>query len=154
MREEEDRKHIAEFEELGVARVRALVSQNQLPGRRGMLAGKWLDEKTTAAEAENTVLQLRGVKASETQAAEAKKATMIAVGSLVIAVLALIVAGLALFNDWKADVPATASAPTAEAPASSPPTAPSPQPAPEPPATQRAAPQVPTAPHETPEATE
>lgn len=49
MSEEEDQKHIASFEDRGVAGVQALVNQNALTGRRHLLAGKWLDQKAADA---------------------------------------------------------------------------------------------------------
>jgi hypothetical protein len=103
--EEDDQKHIAFFEEQGVAGVQALMSQNALKGRRWALAGKWLDQKAAETRAEEAALQRRGVEASETQAGEARKATRIALWSLGTAVIALIVAAFALVNDMNADTP-------------------------------------------------
>lgn len=111
MSDEDDQKHIASFENLGVTGVQALVNQNSFTGRRRVLAGQWLDQKSAATRAGDTDLQRRAVEASETQAGEAKKATRIALASFVVALLALMVAGVALFNDRKTGAPTSQPAP-------------------------------------------
>jgi mRNA-degrading endonuclease toxin of MazEF toxin-antitoxin module len=107
MSQEEDDKHRASLLAMGENGIRHLLATAGLTGRRRVIAYQLLDEFDAKRDGATSALNTRAVQAAETQALEAKKAREIAGWSLLVSVIALIVAGLALVNDWRKPETAT-----------------------------------------------
>lgn len=96
----DEERYIAEFEEMGEARLIALYEKGRLSDYKKQLAYHWLNEqdrkRSEASHAENAHLARSGAAAARDQADAAQEANTIARQANTIATLALILAIIAI----------------------------------------------------------
>jgi hypothetical protein len=90
-----------EFDELGVAEVRARLASKVYLGAQASLASEWLARQETKSADEGMALNRDSNRLARLASTEARNANKIALAAFAIAVASMIISAVATLHGWK-----------------------------------------------------